>query len=306
MTWKGSISTPDLIKILYDAVADPAELKNQNGEIIDVSKSSASNILNLKGNVREDICKHSQDQVVLDSIHSYFNTHIINNLNPLLHYRLIQQLENAINNDEEMLDEEKNSLLTNADTNHLTDFLVESFLYSLSVPNKAKTNRSDNQSGVKGFKENASSVKGIITFDTCYHKKMSLSEAKSYIKERIYKAINEILNTCTSLKQKTNILQSYLKIIDKAIDEKDEDTLKKYDPLLHKQFYEIQDVMKELLYQHGRFYTEFGNIIEINNISHAEFSTPFIAPDGTLGRIAGTETDSYIKALKDLTENYLL
>ena len=98
-TWKGSISTPDLIKILYDAIADPVGLKNQNGDVIDVSKSSASKILNRTANVRKDICEHSQDKSVLNSIHSYFSKHLVKNLSPELHDRLLQQLMEAIRSD---------------------------------------------------------------------------------------------------------------------------------------------------------------------------------------------------------------
>lgn len=139
-TWKGSISTPDLIKILYDAIADPIGLKNQKGDVIDVSKSSASKILNRTANVRKDICEHSQDKPVLNSIHSYFNKHIIEKLSPELHDRLIQQLTEAIRADNTMVEAEKSRLLKNADKDHITDFLAATFLYTLSIPNKKTGN----------------------------------------------------------------------------------------------------------------------------------------------------------------------
>lgn len=144
-TWKGSISTPDLIKILYDAIADPVGLKNQNGDVIDVSKSSASKILNRTANVRKDICEHSQDNSVLNSIHSYFSKHLVKNLNPELHDRLLQQLMEAIRSDNTMFEAEKNRLLKNADRDHITEFLVAAFLYTLSVPNKKAGNTKDGE-----------------------------------------------------------------------------------------------------------------------------------------------------------------
>lgn len=140
-SWKGSISTPDLIKLLYDAIADPVGLKNQNGDVIDVSKSSASKILNRTANVRKDICEHSQDKVVLNSIHSYFNKNLIDKLNSELYDRLIQQMAEAIRDDNTMVEAEKNRLLSNADVEHISEFLVALFLYTLSVPNKSRNTR---------------------------------------------------------------------------------------------------------------------------------------------------------------------
>ena len=133
----GAISNPDLIKLLYDSIADPVGLKNKNNEIIDVSKSTASKILNRTANVRNDICEHSQDIPVLNSIHSYFQKHLIAKLNPELHDRLIQQLIDAINGDNTMIKAEKTRLLKNADVDHITDFLISVFLYTLSIPNKS-------------------------------------------------------------------------------------------------------------------------------------------------------------------------
>lgn len=154
-SWKGSISTPDLIKLLYDAIADPVGLKNQNGDIIDVSKSSASKILNRTANVRKDICEHSQDKVVLNSIHSYFNKNLIDKLSPELYDRLIQQMVEAIRDDNTMVEAEKNRLLSNAGVEHINEFLVAIFLYTLSVPNKSKNTReSVKQSKKQGLETN--------------------------------------------------------------------------------------------------------------------------------------------------------
>lgn len=48
---------------------------------------------------------------------------------------------NAIENDDTMVDAEKNRILKNADSDHLTDFLVASFLYTLSISNKRRSDK---------------------------------------------------------------------------------------------------------------------------------------------------------------------
>lgn len=68
-----------MIELLYDAVALPVGLLNQNGDTITVPKGTASKIVNREagGNVRQDIRTHSTDQRVLDSIEDFFKTEIV-------------------------------------------------------------------------------------------------------------------------------------------------------------------------------------------------------------------------------------
>ena len=62
-SWREAVSEVDLINLLYDAVSEPADLKNQNGETISVKKGTASKIFHREkgGNVNRAIRQHSHD-----------------------------------------------------------------------------------------------------------------------------------------------------------------------------------------------------------------------------------------------------
>lgn len=77
--WNDTISTPDLIELLYDAVAEPVGLSNQNGDSFTVSKTVASKIVNRQpgGNPLKVIRKKSEDEKVLASIDAYFEQHVV-------------------------------------------------------------------------------------------------------------------------------------------------------------------------------------------------------------------------------------
>lgn len=68
--WNETISDPDLIMLLYSAVAEPLGLSNQNGDPIFVNKPTASKIVNRLpgGNPLKVIRKGSNDGRVRSSI----------------------------------------------------------------------------------------------------------------------------------------------------------------------------------------------------------------------------------------------
>ena len=45
-SWEDAIAVPDLINLLYDAIAEPVGLTNKNGDPITVTKGTASKIMN--------------------------------------------------------------------------------------------------------------------------------------------------------------------------------------------------------------------------------------------------------------------
>lgn len=136
-SWAESISDPEMIELLYDAVALPTGLLNQNGDTITVPKGTASKIVNREvgGNVRQDIRTHSTDQKVLDSIEDYFKTEVISKFLKGSEDDLIHRLKAIINNDGEIADDKKAELLALGNKKTLAKFLASVYLYSLSRKN---------------------------------------------------------------------------------------------------------------------------------------------------------------------------
>lgn len=146
---KETIADPDLINLLYDAVAEPINLTNKNGDPITVSKGTASKIVNRTkgGNPNRDIRKHSQDQRVLDSIERFFQKNIVKRLLKDSEDDLIYRLSEIINKDSLISDNKKQELLASAQKNTLARFLASVYLYSLSRDNVITSGKSSKQKG---------------------------------------------------------------------------------------------------------------------------------------------------------------
>lgn len=143
-SWRdSSIADPDLIELLYDAVAMPSNLSNKDGDTITVSKSQASKIMNRQkgGNVLKIIRDHSSDKVVLDSINEYFQKNVLNRLLSGGEDDLIHHLTQTINKDNEISGKKRQEMLALAQKNTLADFLASVYIYSLSR-NNVDPNRS--------------------------------------------------------------------------------------------------------------------------------------------------------------------
>lgn len=151
-SWAESISDPGMIELLYDAVALPIGLMNQNGDSITVPKGTASKIINREvgGNVRQDIRTNSTDQRVLNSIDDYFQREVISKLLKGSEDDLIHRFKTIIKDDGEMSDEKRTELLGLANKKTLAKFLASVYLYSLSRKNvpsggKAKTIKTESE-----------------------------------------------------------------------------------------------------------------------------------------------------------------
>ena len=146
--WAEDVSDPDLLQLLYDAVAYPLNLFNKNKDAIIVDKSTCSKIMNRKknGNVIKIIRHGASDTKVINSIENYFDKNVLNRLHKACIYDLIENMKNIIENDSLISEEKKKELLECANSNCVSKFLGHTYLYSLTrdnVLNDEKKNMCD-------------------------------------------------------------------------------------------------------------------------------------------------------------------
>ena len=136
-SWADTIADPDLINLLYDAVAVPVGLTNKNGEPITVAKGTASKIMKRLpgGNPNRSIRSKSADDKVLASIEEYFKRNVVKRLLKGCEDDLIERLKAIINDDAGISKAKKQELLENAQKDKLAMFLASVYLYSLSRDN---------------------------------------------------------------------------------------------------------------------------------------------------------------------------
>ena len=122
--WRDTVADPDLIELLYDAVATPTELTNSTGSAITVSKGTASKIVNRQkgGNPLKAIRTKSSDQRVLDSINDYFQNNVVKRLLAGSEDDLLHRLKGIISADGNVAEEVKTRLLSLAQKIHLPNF----------------------------------------------------------------------------------------------------------------------------------------------------------------------------------------
>lgn len=140
--WNNIILDPDLIELLYDAVAEPVGLTNQVGNVFSVSKTVASKIVNRQpgGNPLKIIRKQSDDKRVISSIDIFFEKRVVKYLLEGRKADLIQHLSDTITNDGNIAADKKAELLALAQINTLAKFLASVYLYSLIHNNVVKKN----------------------------------------------------------------------------------------------------------------------------------------------------------------------
>lgn len=137
-SWNEQISSMDLINLLYDAISEPANLKNKNGEYISVSPTVASYIVNRKpgGNPNAQIRKHAYDQAVVNTIDDYFERHVVRKLRKGDEENLIHRLLTVINSDKKTIsDSKKLELVGLGKKNTLASFLARVYQQSLQPKN---------------------------------------------------------------------------------------------------------------------------------------------------------------------------
>ena len=135
--FKDTVADPDLIELLYDAVALPAGLTNSNGSAITVSKGMASKIMNREkgGNPLKAIRNASQEQRVKDTIVGYFRSSVVNRFLLGMEDEVIFHLRGVIKSDKKISDSRKFELTQYGQKNTLAEFLANVYLYSLTRDN---------------------------------------------------------------------------------------------------------------------------------------------------------------------------
>lgn len=136
--WREQISDVDLIELLYDAVADPIDLRDENGNPISVPKATASKIMNRKagGNIHTKIKKHIADEAVNNTIVAYFEKKIMPNLQPGLIDDLIARLKTIIRRDLNIPQSKRDELSDLATKRTPAEFLARTFQYCAPKDNR--------------------------------------------------------------------------------------------------------------------------------------------------------------------------
>lgn len=134
-SWKGGISDPDLITLLYGMIAIPANLLDKEGEIISCSKTTASEIMHHRANPHHIIKEHSRDTVVVQGINQAFAEQVIKYLLPSTTDRLREELTECITSSD-LPKAIKSKLLGLACRAPLAEFLAEAYLQALAEENK--------------------------------------------------------------------------------------------------------------------------------------------------------------------------
>ena len=134
-SWKGGISDPDLITLLYGMIAQPANLLDKEGEIISCSKTTASEIMHHRANPHHKIKEHSRDAVVLQGINQAFAEQVMKHLLTSMMDRLREELTECITSSD-LPKATKSRLLGLASREPLTEFLAEAYLQALAEENR--------------------------------------------------------------------------------------------------------------------------------------------------------------------------
>ena len=150
-----TISDPDLLELLYDGVADPLGLLNQNKQTISVSPAQASLIVNRRkyGNALKVIRNGASKDEVRASIEGYFKKHIVPRLHKEKTADLLEHLRRIIELDREIAELRRTELLSIADEKTLAKFLGYTYLYVVSRDNVLKEIRLKTAEEIEEYKK---------------------------------------------------------------------------------------------------------------------------------------------------------
>lgn len=133
---KDNPPTEDVVRLLFGAVIIPVDLRDKNDEPFDVSKETASKLLNGRANVPLKIKNNATSTKVTDSIYVYFKDSVMAYIMQGREADLLNKVLACINQDGNIADETKNGLVANATLGNLAEFLADVFLYTLKIQNK--------------------------------------------------------------------------------------------------------------------------------------------------------------------------
>ena len=148
---------------------------------------------------------------------------------------------------------------------------------------------------------------GIITFETDLKEKMHINEIETYVKADLYRALKNILKVCKDFQLHTSTLLRYEKFLLTAIEEQNEQLKASLIPKYENAYREVQQIFYDLFSHWGHLHTEFANIYEIAELTHTDFSNAYVTLYNEIGgQIAGSNTEQFIKKIKDMLEKNLL
>lgn len=132
---KHKISDADLCELLFDAVIEPLDLRNRNGEIWTVDKAEVSRIMNRKKNIPKALQNHICDKKVRDELEEYFQTQIVAKLvDDTLD--LLWQMMRLLDGDKNISPAHKEKFRDMASPQSASLFLSEVFVHALRQKNK--------------------------------------------------------------------------------------------------------------------------------------------------------------------------
>ena len=191
-----AISDPDLLELLYDGIADPLGLLNQNKQTISVSPAQASLIMNRKkyGNALKVIRKGAGKKEVKDSIEGYFKKKVAPRLHKEKIPDLVEHLRRIIELDREIAETKRAELLALADEKTLAKFLGFTYLYVVPRDNVRQEIRLKTAEEIEEYKKHP--LKKIAVPDEV------IEEEKKYT--------NALLSIYAQLENRTDFQESEL------------------------------------------------------------------------------------------------
>jgi len=159
-TMKDNPSTEDVVRLLFNAIIIPLDLRNKKGEPYDVSKETASRLLNRKNNIPVLIGNKAAHVKVVTSIYGYFEKSVVLQLTKGREDDLISYLTDCINKDDDIGSHNKEDLISKAKMDSLSEFLADVFLYTIKKPNRdmSATKRTSPKSEAESSREITSDV----------------------------------------------------------------------------------------------------------------------------------------------------
>jgi len=139
--FRNTPSTEDVAGLLFNAIALPLDLKNKKGDPFDVTKETASNLMNRKIPVPRAIKNNSTSPKVLDSIYEYFDKSVCPQIIEGREDDLISGLSLHMKSDSSIANDTRARLIEKANIETLSIFLADVFLYTLTKDNKSSTGK---------------------------------------------------------------------------------------------------------------------------------------------------------------------
>lgn len=128
----------DLLNLLIPGIANPANIKNKNGEAFAFDSASASKIMTRKENLPRKLVEHSQDRAVKDRIADHFEKSIlIKVIEPKCH-ELVRSIQSMIE-ESDIAPDRKDFLAGLLETESLSAFLGYTFLEVVAQNNIAES-----------------------------------------------------------------------------------------------------------------------------------------------------------------------